>query len=57
LIVFVEGTDIKFLKHIPGIQSQDSVDVLVHYITSTEPVTKAQPPFRVKRSRHWKKKE
>ena len=53
MIVFVEGKDIKFLKHLPGIQSQDSIDVLMRYVTSTEPMTKLLParakrPYRKK---------
>lgn len=44
LIVFVEGSNVKFLKHLPEIQHKDSVEVLVGYITSTVPVTKTRQP-------------
>ena len=49
LIVFVEGTDIKFLKYFPKIQSKNSVDVLVGYITSTAPITKKPSPWSIPR--------
>jgi hypothetical protein len=55
LIVFVEGSGVKFLKHVPGIQSQDSIEVLMHYITSTESATNPLPgrpkrPYRRKKT-------
>lgn len=54
LIVFVEGADVKFLKHFPEIQSKDNLDVLMSYITSTEPTTDEIKHFSKKRIR-WKK--
>jgi hypothetical protein len=57
LIAFVEGSAIKFFKHFPEIQSKNSLDVLMYYLGSAAPTTKEQQPFRLKRSKHWKKKE
>jgi hypothetical protein len=36
-VVFVEGMEIKFLKHFPGIKSQESLDILLDFILSTRP--------------------
>jgi hypothetical protein len=55
LIVFVEGTGIKFLKHHHGIQSKDNAYVLFHYIISSPPVTEARKPYVIKRYRRKKK--
>jgi hypothetical protein len=55
LIVFVEGSDVKFLKHFPGIQSRDRLDVLQRYITSTAPTTGQVLHLSKKRIR-WQKK-
>jgi hypothetical protein len=52
LIVFVEGVNIKFLKHLQGIQSSESLDVFLKYIT-TEPKNEL-PLIRVKRTRRKK---
>jgi hypothetical protein len=48
LIVFVEGSKVKFLKHLPQMQSKDTVDVLMSYITSTTPTMKEHPVWRLK---------
>jgi hypothetical protein len=59
LIVFVEGTEVNFLKHLPDIKSQNSFNILLSYIKSESP-TKHRP-FSVKdfskHRRHPKKKE
>lgn len=55
LIVFMEGSEVKFLKHFPGIQSQDSFDVLLRYITSTTPTNSEVQHLSKKRIR-WQKK-
>lgn len=57
LIVFVEGSYMKFLKHFPEMQSQESLDVLIRYITSTGPTTNEQRWSKVKHFPRWKKKE
>ncbi len=57
LIVFVEGTDVKFLKHRQDIQSKNSIDILLSYITSTPPITNVRQPFRIKRFGYRKRKE
>ena len=51
LVVFVEGSDIKFL-HSPGIQSKDRFDVFMRYIRSsapTKPVRAKRYPRRIKK--------
>ena len=48
MIVFVEGEKVKFLKHFPEIQSKDSFDVLLRYITSTPPIDKEPIRFSKK---------
>jgi hypothetical protein len=55
MIVFVEGSEVKFLKHIPEMKSPDTFDVLMSYIRS-KPPTK-HTPFSVKRSRPRKKEK
>jgi hypothetical protein len=59
LIVFVEGSEVKFLKHIPAIQSKNTFDVLLSYIKSKPP--KKTKPFSVKdfpnQFRYRKRKE
>ena len=57
MIVFVEGSDIKFLKQLPEIQSKSSLDVLIGYITSTAPETKERIPFSLKRFGQRRKRE
>lgn len=57
LIVFVEGYDMKFLKHFPEVQSQESLDVLMRYITNTGPTTNEYLRSKVKRFPRRKKKE
>lgn len=54
LIVFVEGTGIKFLNF-SSIQSKNSFDVFMRYITSTSP--KARIPYSKKRIKWHKKKK
>jgi hypothetical protein len=49
LIVFVEGVVVKFLKHREDIQSINSMNVLIDYISSTAPATKEHTPFSLKR--------
>lgn len=48
LVVFVEGEKVKFLKHFPEIQSKDSFDVLLRYITSIPPIDKEPIRFSKK---------
>jgi hypothetical protein len=50
LIVLVDGTDIKFLKHSPEIQPTNNIDVLAQYITG--PSSSELPQWRVKRYGH-----
>jgi len=58
LIVFVEGTKVKFLKHFPEMQSKDSLEVFLRYIMSLPPVTKERTPYSRKRvAAYWKKKK
>lgn len=57
LIVFVEGSYMKFLKHFPEVQSQESLDVLMRYITNTGPTTNEYLRSQVKRFPRRKKKE
>ena len=53
LIVFVEGSDVRILKHLPGFQSKDNFDVLIRYITTQTPTE--HKPFSKKRVRPLRK--
>lgn len=55
LIVFMEGSNIKFLKHFSEFHSQDSLDVLINYITSIGPTNREVVHFSKKRVRRLKK--
>ena len=57
LIVFVEGVVVKFLKHRADIQSINSMNVLIDYISSTAPAVKEHIPFSLKRFGQRRKKE
>ena len=50
LIVFLEGSEINFLKHLSGIQSQENLTIFMDFITSTPPAPKERPTWRKKRS-------
>lgn len=55
LIVFVEASEVKFLKHFSEIQSQNSFDVLLRYLTSTGPTSGEVFHFSKKRVRPRKR--
>ena len=48
LIVFVEGIEVKFLKHFPAMHSENTFDALMVYIKSKPPTKAKSIPFSVK---------
>ncbi len=55
MVVFVEGTEVKFLKHFPDFQSKNSLDLLTPYMTSKGPTTIEDIAFNKKRIQCRKK--
>lgn len=43
LIVFLEGSKVKYLKHLAGFQTLEDFDIFMSFVTSTPPVTKLYP--------------
>jgi hypothetical protein len=57
LIVFMEGSHIKFLKNFPELQSKDSLDVFLRYVMSTAPTRSEDMFLGKKHPKRWKKSE